>query len=208
MRLAWIIAVATTLVYPAPANVDNALPGLSSVLGELRKGGYVIYFRHSLTDLDGPTDESADLAKCETQRNLTAEGREQATRIGKAFQALRIAVGTVTSSPLCRCKDTAMLAFGRYTVSNDVYVSVGAEAGETKRLAHSLQRMLSTPPAKATNTVIISHMSNLRDATGIWPKSEGVAHVFRPLPGGRFEAIALILPDEWSRVAKLESARK
>jgi broad specificity phosphatase PhoE len=203
-KIATLIGLATmiNLVVPAPAaSAADRLADLSSVLGELRKGGFVIYFRHGSTNQTGSSDEAADLMKCETQRNLSAEGREQTRQIGKAFQALSIPVGTVTTSPFCRCKDTAKLAFGRFTVSNDLYFALGSDADETKRFAQSLRRMLSTPPATATNAVIVSHTANLREATGIWPKPEGVAYVFRPLPGGKFEAIAMVLPEDWGKLA-------
>jgi phosphohistidine phosphatase SixA len=195
------------ILWPA-ASAEDKLPGLSSVLGELRKGGLVIYFRHGPTVQTGASDEAADLAKCETQRNLSAEGRRQGTEIGKAFQALSIPVGTVTTSPFCRCKDTAELAFGRFTINNDLYFAVGTDAGETKRFAESLRRMLSTPPVKATNAVIVSHTANLQEAAGIWPKPEGVAYVFRPLHAGKFEAIAMVLPEDWGKLAQLKSSGK
>jgi phosphohistidine phosphatase SixA len=179
-----------------------SLPRLDAVLDDLRKGGFVIYFRHGITDETGPKDESADLTTCATQRNLSAEGREQATQIGKAFHALGINVGTVTTSPFCRCKDTAKLAFGRFTINNDLYFAMDTGAEKTRQLATALRRTLSTPPAAGTNAVIVSHTANLREAADIWPKPEGVAYVFRPLPGGRFEAVARVSPEEWTAAAK------
>ena len=176
--IAALIGLVATMSFAVPAATANAadeLADLSSVLGELRKGGFVIYLRHGATDQTGANDEAADLTKCETQRKLSAEGREQATQIGKGFQALRIPVGTVTASPFCRTKETAQLAFGHFTVSIDLYLTIGVDASETQRVTESLRGMLSTAPAKATNAVIVSHMSNLREATGIWPKPEGVA---------------------------------
>jgi phosphohistidine phosphatase SixA len=178
------------------------LPALNAVLDDLRKGGLVIYFRHGITDETGPRDESADLAACATQRNLSAEGREQATQIGKAFHALGINVGAVTTSPFCRCKDTAKLAFGRFTINDDLYFAMDTGAEKTRQLATALRRTLSTPPAAGTNTVIVSHTANLREAADIWPKPEGVAYVFRPLPGGRFEVVARVSPEEWTAAAK------
>jgi phosphohistidine phosphatase SixA len=210
-KIATLIALVATmnLMIPAlPASAADRLADLSSVLGELRKGGFIIYFRHGPTDQTGSSDEAADLMKCETQRNLSAEGRQQVTQIGKAFQALNIPVGMVTTSPFCRCKDTAKLAFDRFTVSNDLYFAIGTDASETKRYTESLRRMLSTPPAKATNAVIVSHTANLREAAGIWPKPEGVAYVFRPLPGGEFEAIAMVLPEDWGKLAELKSSSR
>jgi phosphohistidine phosphatase SixA len=203
-----LVATMNLMIAAAPASAADKLADLSSVLGELRKGGFVIYFRHGATDQTGPSDEAADLMKCETQRNLSAAGREQATQIGKAFQTLRIPVGTVTTSPFCRCKDTAQLAFGRSSVSNDLYFAIGTNESETKRFTESLRGMLSTPPAKAANSVIVSHTANLREAAGIWPKPEGVAYIFRPLPNGKFEPIAMVLPEEWGKVAKIKPSGK
>ena len=197
-----IVAAMNLLVATATANAADKIGDLGSVLGELRAGGLVIYFRHGATDQTGPSDEAADLAKCETQRNLSAEGREQAIQIGKAFHALRIPVDTVTTSPFCRCKDTAQLAFGRFIVANDLYFAIGTDPLETRRFAQSLRRMLSTLPARATNAVIVSHSANLSEAASIWPKPEGVAYVFRPLPDGRFEAIAMVLPEDWGKASR------
>lgn len=190
---------------------QKALPGLPSVLADLRKGGFVIYFRHGPTDVSsGASDEKADIARCETQRNLSAAGREQATATGQAFRTLKIPVGTVLSSPFCRCKDTAKLAFGRHTVDNDLYFAINVGVEERAKLADNLRRLLTTAPAKGTNTIIVSHTANLREAAGIWPKPEGVAYVFRPLPGNRFEAIAMVLPDDWApaTAAKTVPAKK
>jgi phosphohistidine phosphatase SixA len=206
--LGGLVAAANMVIPASAAGAADQLADLSSVLGELRRGGLVVYFRHATTDLTGPDDAASDLAKCETQRNLSPAGRAQATQIGHAFQALKIPVGTVITSPFCRTIDTAKLAFGRFTVNNDLYFAIGTSAGETTRFANSLRRMLSTPPAKATNAVIVSHTANLREAAGIWPKPEGVAYIFRPLPGGAFEAIAMVLPEDWGAVAGLKSAGK
>ncbi|WP_137896635.1 histidine phosphatase family protein [Ramlibacter sp. 2FC] len=198
-----LLAMAFSLMSAAqPVAQEEPLPGLPAVLGELRKGGLVIYFRHGLTEQSGSTDEAADLARCETQRQLSAEGREQSRRTGQAFRTLRIPVGSVVSSPFCRCKDTAQLAFGHHTVDKDLHFAINADATETRRLALALRLLLSTPPKAATNSVIVAHTANLREAAGIWPKPEGVAYVFRPLPGGRFEALAKVLPEDWAKAAE------
>jgi len=178
------------------------LPGLGAVLDELRNGGLVIYLRHAATDPSGPADEDAEIERCETQRNLSAKGRDQATRIGRAFVALGIHVGSVVSSPFCRCLETARLAFGHADIAGDLFFSIDADARQTRRLSESLRRMLATPPAPHTNAVIVSHTANLREATGIWPKPEGVAYVFRPLPDGRFEAVARVQPQDWAAAAR------
>jgi phosphohistidine phosphatase SixA len=191
---------------PGPKPTDVAvqgqqLPGLDTVLDELRRGGLVIYFRHGLTDLSGPKDDQAEMPNCDTQRNLSAAGREQFMRIGSAFRHLGIPVGTVSSSPFCRCKDSSRLAFGSFVVNPDLYFALGTDATQTRRLTDALRRQLSTPPAAGTNTILVAHSANLLEAAGIWPKPEGIAYVFRPLPGGRFEPLAKVAAEDWPRAA-------
>jgi phosphohistidine phosphatase SixA len=209
-RLAFVGAVlASFCVGICPAGAGAAgqgegevlLESLAAVLPQLRSGGYVIYFRHGATDDAGQNDSEADLARCDTQRNLSARGRAQAEQIGKAVRVLGVPVGRVISSPFCRCKDTAELAFGRFEVDRDLYFALNVDSQERERLADVLRQMLGTRAPAGGNTMIVAHSVNLREATGIWPKPEAVAYVFRPLGDGHFQPIAKVLPDEWARLA-------
>jgi phosphohistidine phosphatase SixA len=184
----------------APPPAEPQLQDLAAVLPDLLRGGYVIYLRHEMTETAGK-GEGGDIARCETQRNLSVAGRAEAAELGRAIRALGIPVGRVFSSPFCRCKDTATLAFGHYEVVADLHFALGASADERERLAAVLREMLATRPAPGVNNVIVAHTANLREAAGIWPKPEGVAFVFRPLGNGRFEALARILPRDWSELA-------
>jgi broad specificity phosphatase PhoE len=192
----------------AAAAIEPPTVDARSIAGDLRKGGYVIYVRHGLTEQVGATDEAADFSRCETQRNLSDAGRAQARAIGKAVKALGIPVGAVEASPFCRTKETADLAFGRHRVNTDLVFVMNSDATESKRLGAALRRMISTVPASRTNTVLVSHSANLREAAGIFAKPEGAAYIFRPLGGGRFEPIARILPDGWDAAAARTAAAK
>lgn len=75
-------------------------------------------------------------------------------------------------------------------LDKDVRAAQGAE----------LRRLLATAPASGTNTVLVSHNTNLKEATGIWPRREGDAHVFRPRPGGGFDHVGEIAAEDWRRV--------
>lgn len=79
----------------------------------LRRGGYVILMRHASTDpgLGDPKDFRLD--DCRTQRNLSEAGREEARRLAERLHAERVPVDRVYTSPWCRCRETARLAFGR-----------------------------------------------------------------------------------------------
>ncbi|HSS45710.1 MAG TPA: histidine phosphatase family protein [Thermoanaerobaculia bacterium] len=167
----------------------------------LRRGGYVIYFRHAATNPDQVDMDTAKLDRCETQRNLSPDGRRMARDLGGAFQTLRIPVGKVVTSPYCRAVDTAELAFGRHETSSALYFAMGAAKDQRESQGAELRQMLSTPPRRGTNTVIVSHHANLKEATGLWPKREGDAHVFRPRPDGGFEHVGEVAVEEWSRRA-------
>lgn len=195
-KLVRVLAVTALWTIDAGAQ-DQPVGKLASVLDELRRGGLVVFLRHTTTE-QADADRPEDVRRCETQRQLSAKGRAEAVQIGKAIRTLDIPVGQVASSPHCRAKDTARLAFGRFAENPDLGFVIGSDAGETRRMTDALRRMLATPPARGSNSVIVSHSANLLEATGIFAKPEGAAYVFRPLGDGRFEAIAKILPDDWA----------
>lgn len=184
-----------------PDTPPNVLDG-DKLLEALRGGGYVIYFRHGITDLSTSDTDRERLENCATQRLLSREGRSQMRDIGVAIKALGIRVSSVRSSPYCRSLDTAMLAFGKAEPTDDLVNTVTADEETATRKALALKKMLSTPPAAGTNTVLSGHSGNLQEATGIWPKPEGVAIVFKPEKEGQFSYVARIAPTQWQQWAR------
>jgi phosphohistidine phosphatase SixA len=72
----------------------------------------VLLLRHAQTE-PGIGDPPGFLpGKCNTQRNLSDAGREQARKLGAALRARGLVPQRVRSSRWCRCLDTARLAFG------------------------------------------------------------------------------------------------
>lgn len=74
----------------------------------LRLPGHFALIRHALAPgtFDPPGFRVDD---CTSQRNLSAEGRAQAIRIGDLFRANGIAAARLYSSQWCRCLETATL---------------------------------------------------------------------------------------------------
>src|SRR5262245_63698286 len=103
----------------APATAAAASPPLAgtALRDTLRRGGYVLYFRHTSTDFGQNDDGMTSFDDCTKQRNLTDKGRAEARAIGAAIARLKIPVGEVLASPYCRTVETAKLIFGRATVS-------------------------------------------------------------------------------------------
>ena len=86
----------------------------AALVAALRAGGVVAVMRHGITDRSQV--DTGDLANRAGQRNLSAEGRAQSLRTGRAVAALGIPLGQVLTSPVFRARDTAELAFGALAV--------------------------------------------------------------------------------------------
>ena len=93
--------------------ISNNVIADQSVIEELKKGGKIVFIRHSLAPGNGDP-ENIDLNNCDTQRNLNQEGVKQSKKIGKLFKDNNIKIDKVLSSEWCRCKDTARFAFNKY----------------------------------------------------------------------------------------------
>jgi phosphohistidine phosphatase SixA len=187
---------------PAPPSTPQRILAPAELVSGLRRGGYVIHLRHAATEPDRGGGQVEDVADCSTQRQLSELGRAQARQIGETFRVLGIPFGEVRASPYCRCLETARLAFGKVEVDPDLVSSVPASEPEAKRLAAALRAMLASPPAPGTNSALVGHMANLKEATGIWPEPEGVAHVFEPLASGAIRLVAVVPPDGWPALAR------
>jgi broad specificity phosphatase PhoE len=79
----------------------------------LRHGGNVILVRHASTGSGVGDPTGFRIGDCATQRNLSDAGREEARRLGERLRAERVPISQVYTSPWCRCRETATIAFGR-----------------------------------------------------------------------------------------------
>jgi phosphohistidine phosphatase SixA len=174
----------------------------SMLIDALKKGHYIIYMRHGLTDpAVGQRDTSEiDFENCRGQRNLSKEGHSQVEGIGVAIRILEIPIGDVRSSPYCRTKDTAQAVFGRYVVDDNLRFSFTLRSSESELLGQYLHdSMLASDQGKG-NTVYVGHTSNLRDALNVWPKPEGAMAIFEK-EGGVIVYKGLIPPTIWKAAA-------
>ena len=188
---------------PAPATGRSALPAKSiapaELLSELRKGGYVLYFRHTSTDFSRDDTKSRSDDDCANQRLLTDKGREEARQIGAAIRDLKIPVGQVLASPRCRTMETALLIFGRAEKANEV--RGGPATPDNPDRYAALRRLLTAPVKPRTNLAISSHGNPFYATAGASYLAEGEAAVVRPL-GKDFEIIARVRHDAWRALAQ------
>lgn len=184
----------------AAAEADRA-----SLLDALRRGGYVIYFRHAptqWTQQDRVRDE-ADFASCDPgrMRQLSQEGRALARQIGTTLRRLEIPIGEVLASEYCRTVETArLMGVGAVTTTRDVInTRVADYVGGREALRRTARARLAAAPPPGTNTVIVAHGNVLLLAGGTRPVEAG-AVVVRGDGAGGYEIVAMLAPDEWASV--------
>jgi phosphohistidine phosphatase SixA len=156
-------------------------------------------FRHSITDWNQRDAEGENFEDRSAQRNLSKEGEEQATAIGKAFTKLEIPILAVLSSPMWRCRDTARLAFGREQSSVELF-----RRGSDYRSARIM--LMSSELDAGENLVLVTHQDLLLPIVKGLKRDElreGECLVVKPLGEGSFEVVAQVTPDDWARLAGL-----
>ena len=167
----------------------------AGIIAELRKGGYVLYFRHAATDFSRNDAASRNDDDCANQRNLSEKGRAEARAIGGAFAALRIPVGDVLASPMCRTMETARLITGKATPAPEVR-GQAQFAREDPRRYEGVRIHFVTPRAAGDNLIVASHGNPFHGVAGPPYLAEGELAVIRPTRGD-FEIIARVRPADW-----------
>jgi broad specificity phosphatase PhoE len=158
VRAAWLAAVVLC------AWAVSVAQATESIWEALRAPGSVVVLRHSFAP-GGFDPPDARLDDCSTQRNLDERGRAQARRIGEAFRQRGVAVGTVRSSPRCRCLDTGRLAFGRAEPWDPLQGALNDTERRRRQLAeikNAIAAHRSGPPL-----VLVTHGSVVTDLTGL-----------------------------------------
>jgi phosphohistidine phosphatase SixA len=140
---------------------------------QLKKPNAVVLFRHAYAPGGGDPSHFL-MGDCGTQRNLDADGRAQAKRIGEQFRMRNIVVGAVRASQWCRTKDTADLAFPSLVKTDPVFNSfLRNRNAESQQTQHAKSQIASWRGPGVL--VIVTHQVNITALTGIVPESgEGV----------------------------------
>jgi broad specificity phosphatase PhoE len=175
------VAIRWAILVAGWASMASAANAADAVWDALRAPGSVVVLRHSYAPgaFDPP---DARLDDCSTQRNLDENGRAQATRLGEAFRRTGIAVGTVLSSPRCRCLDTARLAFGQAQSWEPLQGALRDYERRQRQLVEIRQAIAAHrdgPPL-----VLVTHGSVVSDLTGLDIRM-GAFVVLRRGPDGR-----------------------
>lgn len=144
---------------PKSAFADAA----EAVQNALRDGGLIVYIRHPEAIVGVDTDLK-NLENCQTQRRLTDVGREESGLIGEAFRRQRFPVSAVLTSPFCRTRNAAFIAFG--TEQTTLEPNLTSTCKTSMQAVHErrmwLRNLLSERP-ESGNLVLMGHNCNIRN---------------------------------------------
>lgn len=164
-------AVLATALLPLPAHAADA-----DLWQQLRsEDGLVILYRHAIAP-GGGDPAGFRLGDCSTQRNLSAEGREQARDIGRELRRNRVPVDEVRSSRWCRARDTARLMdVGPVRATPALDSVFTASASRAARQERQTRQLIRAHRDQEGVLLLVGHQANIIDLTGVAPASgEGV----------------------------------
>ena len=192
--LAASLAFASSALAADPAPVDAGW-----LVQELRRGGYLVFFRHTSTYREEVEMESRNVAAgrlalddCATQRNLNERGVAEARKQAAIVAKLGIPAGKVLASRYCRARDHVRW-FTADVTPNDALTPVRNAAKAKELLA-----LLATPPSPGTNTFYFAHGGILWQATD-YDSEEAETFVFKP--GAPPTLVAAIKMRDWDALA-------
>lgn len=128
----------------------------------LRAGGHVVLIRHASTISGIGDPPNFSLEDCATQRTLSEAGRAESRRIGERFRREGIRVERVFTSPWCRCRDTALEAFGTaedWAPLGSFFENRGRADEQTEAVRKRIASYSSRKPAGTI--VMVTHQVNI-----------------------------------------------
>lgn len=154
----------------------------------LQSGGKVVLVQHAKLDESVGDPFSLD-PSCFIERNLSDEGRHQAQTIGQAFRDQQINIAAVWTSPHCRTKDTAKLAFGEYEIKPELRLIRALTEEQAKLNINQLKKIIGDYQGQG-NLVLVTHRPNIAELIHqrVQP---GYVAVIEPLGDGLFDLIAI-----------------
>jgi len=173
--------------YPvAGARLEGA-----ALVRALREGGLVIYFRHTATDFSKNDRGMRDYDDCANQRPLSEQGRADAREMGQRIAALKLPLGVVKASPMCRTMEHAKLMLGMATPTTTMRELTGP--GEYL----GLKRLLSARVPPGINRWMVGHGTPFRAVAGPPHLAEGEAIVLKP-DGESWTVLARLAVNDWA----------
>jgi len=137
--------------------------------------GYVLLLRHSLAPGVGDP-ENFKLGDCSTQRNLSQEGRDDASEIGAWIKRQKVEIYRVESSRWCRARQSAeLLDIGKVKLNKNLNSLFRESNLESHPKTLKTKQQIISHRNKSGLLVLVGHYVNIAALVGVGVDSgEGV----------------------------------
>ncbi len=137
--------------------------------------GYVLLLRHSLAPGVGDP-ENFKLGDCSTQRNLSQEGRDDASEIGAWIKRQKVKIYRVESSRWCRARQTAkLLDIGKVKLNKNLDSLFRESDLESHPQTLKTKEQILNHRSKGGLLILVGHYVNIAALVGVGVDSgEGV----------------------------------
>lgn len=162
------------LIFVSIVNFFNPLIAKELRLTEIRNlNSKVFFMRHALAPGNGDP-ENFKLDDCSTQRNLSMEGINQASKIAKEFKKYDVKFTKVYSSYWCRCyktvKSMGLKNYQLHSGLNSFYQNHVSK----KEVMKDLRNLISSLGKKQGPYLFVTHYVVIGSYTKIFPDSGGI----------------------------------
>ena len=181
------VALAALSLAAAPAALAD-----EGALKALSQGSHAVLMRHAKTSGHSKALVLDPNGNCSNEDNLSEEGRAQARRLKAMLDKAGAKFDSVMTSPFCRAKDTAELAFGRATVESNLTALELGTSDQAKARSEKITAALARQSGKG-NVALVTHRPNI-DALTMELVEEGEVIVAKIQPSGMLEVITKFKP--------------
>ena len=143
----------------------------------LQSGGHIALMRHSIAPGSGDPS-NLRIGDCSTQRNLSDDGRAQASGIGQILRESGLMEARLVSSQWCRCLETGRLLSLGEVEELSFLNSLIAYRGQNAEITASLSSWIKDQDL-STPTLLITHSVNIGALIGSYPQEGEIVFVER-----------------------------
>lgn len=160
----FIIIILISLTSSIKAEIDK------DILASLKEGNKLIFIRHAYAPGGGDPD-NFDINDCNTQRNLSDSGRQQAKNISNFFIENQINFKRVYSSEWCRCKETASIAFNNFETKSFLNSFFSSQFAKNKDPQMKKLKTFISNWNENKNLVFVTHYVVISESLNYAPSS-------------------------------------
>lgn len=153
----------------------------------LKEGGKVVLVRHA--EIDRSFGDSFLLDEsCFSEKNLNDLGKQQAKAIQAQFEVHKIKIHQVLSSPHCRTKETAQLAFGEFTVEPLLRLTKALTVEQATANIAKTKTLIADYQGEG-NLILVTHRPNIGELAFIRVEPAEMV-ILQPLGDGLFDIVS------------------